>query len=72
LRSAFWPAIPGDRNATFATVPRLGLYSDYAALVEKRHMASLAAHPDFCDACVAIGVENYLLSLGPAPVRRLL
>ena len=77
---------PGDRNATFATVLRLGLHSDYLALVEKRYVASfsemksgrilaaklLASDPDFYDAYVAIGVENYLLSLKPAPVRWLL
>lgn len=51
---------------------RLGLHSECLALAEKRYVASLAAHPDFYDACVPIGVENYLLSLGPAPVRWLL
>jgi hypothetical protein len=29
----------------------------------------LTAHPDCYDAYLAIGVENYLLSLKPAPVR---
>ena len=32
----------------------------------------LALDPTFCDAYVAIGVENYMLSLKPAPVRWLL
>jgi hypothetical protein len=77
---------PQDRNATFATVLRLGLHSDYLALVEERYVASfremksgrilatklLAANPDCYDAYVAIGVENYLLSLKAAPVRWLL
>lgn len=77
---------PKDQNATFATVLRLGLHSDYLALVEERYVASfremksgrilaaklLAANPDYYDAYVAIGVENYLLSLKPSPVRLLL
>ena len=77
---------PQDQNATFATVLRLGLHSDYLALVEERYVASfremksgrilatklLAANPNFYDAYVAIGVENYLLSLKPAPVRWIL
>jgi hypothetical protein len=77
---------PGDANAKFATVLRMGLYSDYLALIEKRYIASFAemktgrelaqslltAHPDWYDAYLAIGVENYMLSLKPAPVRWLL
>ena len=77
---------PDDTNALLATVLRLGLHADYLALVEKRYLASLsevkegraqaarllAAHPDCYDAYLAIGVENYLLSLKPAPVRWLL
>lgn len=77
---------PQDANATFATVLRLGLHSDYLALVEERYVASfremksgrtlaaklLAANPEYYDADVAIGVENYLLSLKPAPMRFLL
>lgn len=77
---------PNDQNAQFATVLRLGLHADYLALVEKKYVASLneiktgrgiaekliAANPKFGDAYLAIGVENYLLSLKPAPVRWLL
>jgi hypothetical protein len=77
---------PNDENAMLAAVLRLGLHADYLALVEKRYLASLsevkqgrdlagkllAAHPDCYDAYLAIGVENYLLSLKPAPVRWLL
>ena len=77
---------PGDENALLATVMRLGLHADYLALVEKRYLTSLdevkqgrdlagkllAAHPQCYDAYLAIGVENYLLSLKPAPVRWLL
>ena len=77
---------PGDENAQFATVLRLGLHADYLALIEKRYLASLSEvkqsrglaeqllsqHPDCYDAYLAIGVENYLLSLKPAPIRWLL
>jgi hypothetical protein len=77
---------PGDRNALFATVLNLGLEADCLALVEKRDLASLAymkrarlmaekllaADPDCYDAYLAIGVENYILGLNPAPVRWLL
>jgi hypothetical protein len=77
---------PNDENALLASVLRFGLHADYLALVEKRYLASLsevkqgrdlagkllAAHPDCYDAYLAIGVENYLLSLKPAPIRWLL
>ncbi|MGD1155116.1 MAG: hypothetical protein ABSA41_04740 [Terriglobia bacterium] len=77
---------PKDRNALFATVLNLGLQSDYLALVEKRDLASLsytkraglmadrllAIDPSCYDAYLAIGVENYVLGLKPAPVRWLL
>ena len=60
--------------------------ADYLALVEKRYLASLrevktgrllaeqllAKDPSCYDAYLAIGVENYMLSLKPAPVRWLL
>lgn len=77
---------PGNQDAQFSTLMRLGLHSDYLALIEKRYLASLsevktgrglaekliAANPNYCDAYLAIGVENYLLSLKPAPLRWLL
>ncbi len=77
---------PRDRNALFATVLNLGLESDYLALVEKSDLGSLAyskragqkaetllsIYPSCYDAYLAIGVENYILSLKPAPVRWLL
>jgi hypothetical protein len=63
-----------------------GLRSDYLALVERRYLASfaetkrgrkyaerlLAVDGSFCDAYLALGIENYMLSLKPAPVRWLL
>lgn len=74
---------PNNQNAQFATVLRLGLHADYLALIEKKYLASLteiktgrgvaekliAANPHFGDAYLAIGVENYLLSLKSAPLR---
>jgi hypothetical protein len=74
---------PEDGNALLAKVMDLGLRSDYLALVEKKYLASLgdmksagllaqrllALQPTCYDAYLAIGVENYILSLKPAPVR---
>ncbi len=75
-----------NSDALFAEVMAMGLRGDYAALVEKRDMAGLSymkngralaerllvSDPHYYDAYLAIGVENYLLSLKPAPVRWLL
>jgi hypothetical protein len=77
---------PNDADAAFATVLVHGLRSDYLGLIERSMLSSLseakqgriladrllAAHPDYYDAYVAIGVENYMLGLKPAPVRWLL
>ena len=77
---------PGDENAQFATLMRLGLHSDYLALIEKKYFASLsdvkasramaekliASDPAYADAYLAVGVENYLLSLKSAPLRWIL
>lgn len=74
---------PDDQNALLAGLLRVGLHADYLALIEKRNFAALselkqsrvlaesliAKHPDCYDAYLAIGVENYMLSLKPAPVR---
>ena len=75
-----------DRNALFASVLADGLRGDYAAMIEKRNLPALGyvkhsraaaenllkLYPDCYDAYLAIGVENYLLSLKPAPLRWLL
>ncbi len=77
---------PRDTNALFAKVLGLGLESDYLALIAKRNLASvsymksagtlaeslLALDPTRYDAYLAIGVENYILGLSPAPVRWIL
>ncbi|HUI83394.1 MAG TPA: hypothetical protein VL240_04175 [Candidatus Binatia bacterium] len=79
-------AEPGDANALFARIMALGLRGDYAALIEKRDLASLnyiktgralaeqllAHNSNYYDAYLAVGVENYLLSLQSAPMRWLL
>jgi len=74
---------PQDGNALLAKIMNQGLRSDYLALIEKRYLASLgymksagilaqkllAIEPSCYDAYLAVGVENYILSLKPAPVR---
>ncbi len=77
---------PNDANAQFAKILSLGLRSDYAALVEKRNLAALRytkqgtalaeqllkENPNAYDAYLAVGVENYLSGIKPAPVRWLM
>lgn len=77
---------PQDHSATFAKVMAGGLRGDYLALVEKRNFAALSTmknsralaekllsqDPSYYDAYLAVGVENYLLSVNPAPLRWLL
>jgi hypothetical protein len=74
---------PDDPNSRFAAVLRSGLHSDYLALIEKRYGPSLAemkggrveaekllaTNPDMYDAWLAVGIENYMLSVKSAPVR---
>ena len=74
---------PNDSNALFAKVLAMGLRSDYASLIEKKDLAALGylkqgrilaqqllqQKPDEYDALLAIGVENYLTGIKPAPVR---
>jgi hypothetical protein len=74
---------PNDKNALFARVMEYGLEGDYTALIEKRDLRGLSyikqgrelaekllsVDPTCYDAYIAVGVENYLLSLKPAPVR---
>jgi hypothetical protein len=77
---------PEDADALFANILTMGLRADYAALIEKRYLDSLRViknsretaeklltlAPNYYDAYLAIGVENYMLSLKAAPVRWLL
>ncbi len=75
-----------DANALFAKSLTFGLRADLAALIEKQDLAALkftkqgrpfadrltAIDPKAYDAYLGPGVENYLLSLKPAPLRALL
>ncbi len=77
---------PRDTNALFASILALGLSSDYAGLIEKRDLVALSAmkqsrqlsekllsiDPQYYDAYLAGGVENYLLSQKALPMRWLL
>lgn len=77
---------PDDENALLARLLGIGLHADYMAFIEKRNLAALAEvkqsrslaesligrHPQNYDAYLAVGVENYMLSLKPAAVRWLL
>ena len=77
---------PNNANAQFAKILSLGLRSDYAALIEKRNLAALRytkqgralaeqllkQNPNAYDAYLAVGVENYLIGIKPAPVRWLM
>ena len=79
-------ASPENKNALFAQVLANGLRGDYAALIEKRNGPALdflkasrtAAEkliridPDYYDAYLAVGIENYMAGLRSAPVRWLL
>jgi len=70
-------------RAMFASVACTALHADYLALIEKNNWDALneikearnkaetlvAKHPDYKDAYLAVGVENYLLSQKGAPVR---
>ncbi len=74
---------PDDVNALLASVLGFGLQADYLALVERRNLDALSEmkrsralaerlltrDPHCYDAYLAVGVENYLLSLKPTPVR---
>jgi hypothetical protein len=74
---------PKDRDALFALTLTNGLQGDYAALIEKRNLASLhytkqatawaeqtlAVDPDCYDAHIAGGISKYLIGSMAAPVR---
>ena len=75
-----------DKNAMFAMILVHGLRSDYDGLIDKHNLRAfsamkkgrayadrlLAIDPTYYDAYLAIGVENYMLSLKPAPLRWML
>ena len=75
-----------DRDALFAMTLSSGLQADYAALIEKRNVASLhftkqasasaqellAVCPDCYDALLATGFSKYIIGSMSAPVRWIL
>ena len=77
---------PKDRDALFAKTLSSGLQADYAALIEKRNMASLhftkqasasaqellAVCSDCYDALLATGFSKYIIGSMAAPVRWIL
>jgi len=74
---------PKDKNALFAMTLCNGLQADYAALIEKRNIASLrytkesakwaqqtlAVDPSLYDAHIAGGISKYIIGSMAAPVR---
>ena len=70
-----------DSNALFAKVLAMGLRSDYVAMIDKEDLAALSymkqgrilaqqllqQKPDAYDALLAVGVENYMTGIKPAP-----
>jgi hypothetical protein len=77
---------PDDANALFSKTLAYGLHADYASLIERKDLAGfqftksgsqyahrlLQVDPHAYDAYLAVGMENYILGLKPAPVRWLL
>jgi hypothetical protein len=75
-----------ERGALFALALVYGLRADYSTLIEHRDFAALrfsdtgndwarkllAVSPQSYDAYVAIGIQKYLVSLKPAPIRWML
>jgi hypothetical protein len=86
LSDAILRRSPQDKDALFASILRMGLRSDYLSLIEDRNLQALSEmktsrmmaeklltlDPTYYDAYLAVGVENYMLSLKSAPARWLL
>lgn len=74
---------PSDARALYTQTLIAGLHADYAAMIDKKDYAALkyteqgsalaqktiAVDPNLYDARIAMGVENYMLSLKPAAMR---
>ena len=86
LADAILAKDPNDATALFAKTLAYGLQADYASLIDRSDMTGfgftksgstyaqklLAVDPHAYDAYLAVGMENYILGLKPAPVRWLL
>jgi len=86
LATAVLKKAPQDANALFAETLIHGLHADSVQMIDGRDFAGLryteiASHyaerllavaPSMKDAYMAVGLENYILGLKPAPIRWLL
>lgn len=83
LSAAILSRNPRDATALFAKTLADGLRADYASLIEREDLAAfkytrsgsqfahqlLEVDPHAYDAYLAVGMENYILGLKPAPIR---
>jgi hypothetical protein len=74
---------PKDGNAFYCKAVTSGMQADWASLIDRREYGAykfselaskyakqaLALNPTLYDANLAVGIENYMLSLKPAPIR---
>jgi hypothetical protein len=86
LSNTILQGAPEDPDALFAKILTLGLRADYEGLIERRYLDALKVikdsrataekllmlQPNYYDAYLALGLENYLFSMKPAPVRWIL
>ena len=77
---------PKDPNALYCKAVTAGMQADWASLIDRHEYGAykyselgskyakqaLAIDPTLYDANLALGIENYMLSLKPAPIRWLL
>jgi tetratricopeptide (TPR) repeat protein len=77
---------PRDANAYYVKAVTSGMRADWASLIDRHEYGAykyselaskyakqaLAINPTLYDANLAVGIENYMLSLKPAPVRWIL
>jgi tetratricopeptide (TPR) repeat protein len=77
---------PKDANALYCLAVTSGMQADWASLIDRREYGAyrfselaskyakqaLAINPTLYDANLAVGIENYMLSLKPAPIRWIL
>jgi hypothetical protein len=77
---------PKDANALYCLAVTAGMQADWASLIDRHEYGAykfselgskyakqaLAINPTLYDANLAVGIENYMLSLKPAPIRWIL
>jgi hypothetical protein len=77
---------PNDANAFYCKAVTSGMQADWASLIDRKEYGAfkfselaskyakqaLAANPTLYDANLAVGIENYMLSLKAAPIRWIL